>query len=178
MRRYISRIFKPESFETGIKLDPNSGLPTGASAKIVFREPAIEEREAGYQSVDELLALASSALDAAAYDVWFMIDRLDVAFNDSSELEKNAIRALFRAYRDMRSHSRISLKVFLRTDIWKRVTEEGFSEATHLSRDMHIKWNKQSLQNLILRRLLSNSEFLDAYSIEPNEILSSSSKQR
>jgi hypothetical protein len=60
--------------------------------------------------------------------VWFMLDRLDVAFNDSSELEKNAIRALFRAYRDMRSHPRISLKIFLRTDIWKRVTEEGFSD--------------------------------------------------
>ncbi|WP_438275120.1 P-loop ATPase, Sll1717 family [Nitrobacter sp.] len=177
VRRYISIALKPESLETGLKVEPNSGLPTGVTAKIVFREPAIDEHADGYQSIDELLALASSALEAAAYDVWFTIDRLDVAFNDSSELEKNAIRALFRAYRDMRSHTRISLKIFLRTDIWKRVTEEGFSEATHLSRDMHIKWNKQSLQNLILRRLLSNADLVRNFDIDQNEILNSSSKQ-
>jgi hypothetical protein len=177
VRRYISALFNPKSVETGLTVDQHSGLPTGATAKIVFRDPAIEERRDGFQSVDELLSIASSALDAAAYDVWFMIDRLDVAFNDSSELEKNAIRALFRAYRDMRSHSRISLKIFLRTDIWNRVTEEGFSEATHLSRDMHIKWNKQSLQNLVIRRLLNNAELVSLYSIDKEDVLNSSNRQ-
>jgi hypothetical protein len=177
VRRYISALFNPKSVETGLTVDQHSGLPTGASAKIVFRDPAIEERRDGFQSVDELLAVASSALDAAAYDVWFMIDRLDVAFNDSSELEKNAIRALFRAYRDMRNHSRIKLKIFLRTDIWKRVTEEGFSEATHLSRDMHITWNKQSLQNLIIRRLLNNADLVSLYGIVKDDVLNSSNRQ-
>lgn len=177
VRRYIANVFNPKSIEAGLTVDPHTGVPNGGTGKIVFRDPAIEEQREGIQSVDELLAIASSALDAAAYDVWFMIDRLDVAFNDSSELEKNAIRALFRAYRDMRNHARISLKIFLRTDIWKRVTEEGFSEATHLSRDMHIKWNKQSLQNLIIRRLLSNPDLVALYGINKAEILSSSSKQ-
>jgi hypothetical protein len=100
-----------------------------------------------------------------------------VAFNDSSELERNALRALFRAYRDMRSHQHIKLKIFLRTDIWKRITESGFSEATHFSRDMHISWNKASLQNLVMRRLLNNKAFVDLYSISKDEILSSATLQ-
>jgi hypothetical protein len=177
VRAYIKRIFYPVSVEGGITVDQNSGLLTGGSAKIIFRDPVIDEQRKGYRSVDELLAVASAALDSAAFDVWFMLDRLDVAFNDSSELEKNAIRALFRAYRDMRSHPRIGLKIFLRTDIWKRVTEEGFSEATHLSRDMHIKWNKQSLQNLVITRLLNNSALLRLFDINKSEVLSSASRQ-
>src|SRR6266545_4069388 len=53
-----------------------------------------------------------------------------------------------------------SVKIFLRTDIWERITEEGLREATHISRDIHIEWNKASLQNLIVRRLLNNPELV------------------
>lgn len=177
VRNYIRRLFYPASIEGGVTIDQHSGLPTGGSGKIIFRDPVIEEQKKGFLSVDELLAVAGAALDSAAYSVWFMIDRLDVAFNDSSELEKNAIRALFRTYRDLRSFPRIGLKIFLRTDIWKRVTEEGFSEATHLSRDMHITWNKHSLQNLVIRRLLNNDALIGLFKIDKAEVLASSGKQ-
>jgi hypothetical protein len=177
VRRYIRRLFHPASIEGGVTIDPHSGLPMGGSGKIIFRDPVIDEQKKGFLSVDELLAVAGAALDSAAYSVWFMIDRLDVAFNDSSELEKNAIRALFRTYRDLRTFPRIGLKIFLRTDIWKRVTEEGFSEATHLSRDMHITWNKHSLQNLVIRRLLNNHALVGLFKIDKAEVLASSAKQ-
>ncbi len=95
-----------------------------------------------------------------------MIDRLDVAFDEFAELEKNALRALFKAYRDIRVHEQVEIKIFLRTDIWKRITEEGFREATHLSRDIVLDWDKPSLQNLIVRRLLNNDAVIDYYKIE------------
>ncbi|MGO7209279.1 hypothetical protein ACCT30_50950, partial [Rhizobium ruizarguesonis] len=80
--------------------DPTTGMPNGFTGKILFRDPEIEEERAGFVSVDDLLAQANTALDEAGYDAWLMLDRLDVAFDDSSDLERNALRALFRAYRD------------------------------------------------------------------------------
>jgi hypothetical protein len=160
VRRYVTKFFNPKAIETGVQIDPHSGLPTGFSGEILFDDPDIGAHQQGYLSVDELLTNAAKALEAEQLDVWFMIDRLDVAFNESSELERNALRAIFRAYRDFRNHSRVKIKIFLRTDIWKRIAEEGFREATHLSRDIHLTWNKPTLQNLIMRRLLNNKEFI------------------
>jgi hypothetical protein len=91
---------------------------------------------------------------------------LDVAFDESSDLERNALRALFRAYRDIRKYDNIVVKVFLRTDIWERIADSGFREATHISRDITLKWDKNSLQNLIIRRLLSNRKVLDFYGVK------------
>ncbi len=177
VRKYIKRVLNPKSIEGGIQVDQHSGLPTGVSAKILFEEPDINAQKHGFLSVDELLGDSGKALEAARFDVWFVIDRLDVAFNESSELERNALRALFRAYRDFRSHQRIKIKVFIRTDIWKRISEQGFREATHLSRDVHLTWNKPALQNLIMRRLLHNQNFFKLYGVDKAEVLSSTAKQ-
>jgi len=149
----------------------------GLSGKIVFQDPDLEQQKQGFLSVDELLTMASSALISAGFDVWITIDRLDVAFDESTELEKNALRALFKAYRDLRDRKRITVKIFLRTDIWNRITQEGFREATHFSRDIHLNWNKASLSNLIVRRLLNNRKVVDLYGVEREKILSSTTDQ-
>ena len=51
--------------------------------------------EKGYMSVDRLLQLANSALGSVKLNVWVLMDRLDVAFAETHELERNALRALF-----------------------------------------------------------------------------------
>ncbi len=152
-------------------------MPNGFTGKILFRDPEIEEERAGFVSVDDLLAQANTALDEAGYDAWLMLDRLDVAFDDSSDLERNALRALFRAYRDNRSQDRIKPKIFLRTDIWKRITEEGFREATHMSRDINLVWDRASIKNLIVRRLLSNKKVIELYNVEKDKVLLSTRMQ-
>jgi hypothetical protein len=63
-----------------------------------------------------------------------VLDRLDVAFADSEGLERNALRALFRVYRDMQGLNNVSVKILLRDDIWARITDEGFREASHITR--------------------------------------------
>lgn len=177
VRSYVSRMMKPEAFEGGMAIDPASGLPAGFTGKILFRDPEIEEEREGFVSVDELLAQANSALDESGYDAWLMLDRLDVAFDDSSDLERNALRALFRAYRDNRSQDRIKPKIFLRTDIWRRITEEGFREATHMSRDINLVWDRASIKNLIVRRLLSNKKLVELYGVDKEKVLQSTKMQ-
>lgn len=177
VRAYASRIMRPASIEGGVVLQPDTGQPTALTGKILFEDPRIEEQKKGYVSLDELLAKADEALAVAGYDVWLMLDRLDVAFDESSNLERNALRALFRAYRDNRKQERIKVKIFLRTDIWKRITEEGFREATHMSRDISLTWDKASLKNLVIRRLLSNAGVIEIYGADRDQIMQSSRKQ-
>ena len=128
VRDYVARIIGPNSVEGSMAVDPASGLPVAFTGRIQFQEPDMKSQEKGILSVDERLGMADSALEASGFVAWLLIDRLDVAFDESSEPEKNAIRALFRAYRDLRARSRIELKIFLRTDIWKRITEEVFAK--------------------------------------------------
>ena len=81
-----------------------------------------------------LLAIADGALREAGVSIWLLLDRLDVAFAESLALERNALRALFRVYLDLAAFDSISLKIFLRTDIWDQITKEGFREASHISK--------------------------------------------
>jgi hypothetical protein len=162
---YARRALRPASVEGGLNIDPLTGLPKGFSGKITFSEPAQPEADPELQSVDRLLGFANEALSAGNFQVWVLLDRLDVAFVDSPELESNALRALFRVYLDVAALSKVHLKIFLRTDIWTRITALGFREASHITRHVTISWNRNSLLNLIVRRLLHNKAVQDAYSV-------------
>ena len=132
-RTTVSRWFNPAAIEGTVKFDPDTGIPT-FGGKITPAEPNSDLRSKGYLSVDTLAELANRALSAAGYQVWVLLDRLDVAFAESHELERNALRALFRVYRDFADKDCIKLKIFLRSDIWDRIVEGGFREASHITR--------------------------------------------
>lgn len=168
---YLSRFGKPKAVEGTMMIDPVSGAPTGVTGGIVFDEPGAEGRSRGEISVAELFNLASTALKGKKQKIWLLLDRLDVAFDDSADLEKNALRALFRAYRTIRSYDQIVLKIFLRNDIWDRIAEQGFREATHLARELTLSWDAPTLQNLVIRRLLNNPLLLKQYGGNKKSIL-------
>lgn len=170
VQKYVRKYSNPVSLEGGVEINPHTGAPK-FSGKLVFEEPTLENEKRGFISIDQLFALANQALIAAAHTVWVLLDRLDVAFDESSDLERNALRALFRAYRDLRKFEGVIIKVFLRTDIWERIADSGFREATHISRDITLKWDKNSLQNLVVRRLLNNQGILELYSVEREKVL-------
>jgi hypothetical protein len=131
VKDYVAKYSNPKSLETGIDIDAASGGVKGITGKIVFEDPGPDARRAGCVSVADLFALASNALKPAEKKIWLLLDRLDVAFDETADLEKNALRALFRVYRDLRQYDNIFLKIFLRSDIWERVSEAGFREASH-----------------------------------------------
>jgi hypothetical protein len=87
-------------------------------------------------------------------------------------LEQNALRALFKTYRDLQSYTRFTLKIFLRTDIWSRLTADGFREASHITRTVIINWDRTSLLNLIIRRSLKNDDLTRFYEVDPQSIAS------
>jgi hypothetical protein len=123
--------------------------------------------------VDDLFQQADAALGKLLVSVWILLDRLDVAFADSEELETNALRALFRLERSLAQRDFIYLKIFLRTDIWKRITkDQGFREASHITKTTTINWNKSSLTNLILRRAVQSQKLLEYCGVTLQEALS------
>jgi hypothetical protein len=126
--RAVLDYVRPRSVEGGVKLHELTGMPA-LTGKITFAEPSTDEREAGYVSADELLLDANTALEAESLTVWILLDRLDVAFAESRELEGNALRALFHVYVGMLNLASIGTKIFLRADI-SGVPDEGRSWRT------------------------------------------------
>lgn len=175
-QNYIRKYMNPKAVEGEVGVSPESGIHT-FSGKLIFEEPALDKEKKGYISVHQLFGLADKALKGSERKIWVLLDRLDVAFDETSDLERNALRALFRAYRDIRSFDAIVLKVFLRTDIWARIADHGFREATHISRDITLKWEKGSLQNLIVRRLLNNPSIVQYYDVRKDDVLKDASAQ-
>jgi hypothetical protein len=170
VRSYASSWFRPKSVETSFAIDPNTLIPTFAG-KIVPGEPSKEERDKGMVSVDRLASLANKALETAGVEIWVLLDRLDVAFVESHDLERNALRALFRVYRDFAALDRVKLKIFLRSDIWKRITETGFREASHITKIAVLDWKSASLLNLVVKRLLNNATLIKEFGIDANSVL-------
>jgi hypothetical protein len=177
VREYVSLLFHPESVEGGLKLDA-SGNPVGITTKITLREPSQAERATGFVSVDELIQLCTRSLENQQFTVWLVFDRLDVAFADSRQLEANALRALFKAYLDLLTTEAIRLKIFLRTDIWRAVTEGGFREASHVTRELTLDWPEASLLNLVVKRLLQNEMLVNEYRVAASEVLRDAAAQR
>lgn len=173
---YVRSYFRPaETVEGNIQIDQSTGLPIGFGGKISFVEPS--SRAADVVSVDYLLGEGHRALKDLGIKLWILLDRLDVAFAETPELEENALRALFRVYLDIMHLEHVSPKVFLRTDIWKRITKSGFREASHITRHITIRWNKNSLINLVIRRILKNELIVQAYQLDSIDILHSTKKQ-
>lgn len=156
--------------------DSNTGLEL--KGKITLGEPNKEQRGLGFRSLDSLLLQINESLQEQKITCWMVLDRLDVAFIDSPELESNALRALFRTYLDMIALSNIKVKIFLRDDIWKRIVEGGFREASHITKTLNLTWDKQSLMNLIVKRIASNVDICDYYGFEHANLMSDATLQR
>jgi hypothetical protein len=174
--RYI-RSARPDAVETSFALDPNTGMPIAVTGRIVLGDVDPDWRSVGYYSVDHLLAEADRALQGLDFEVWIVLDRLDVAFIEQETLEQNALRALFKAYLDMRALEKVSLKVFLRTDIWRKITRAGFREASHITRGLTITWERQSLLHLMMRRALKNQAICDYYGVDIDRVAGNVAEQ-
>ncbi|MGO8864937.1 MAG: P-loop ATPase, Sll1717 family [Alphaproteobacteria bacterium] len=174
---YTRRIMKAEALEGGITVDPLTGMPSGVVGRIVLKEPTSDLKARGLVSVDSLFATLNDALAPDKLRIWILLDRLDVAFTDNHLLEANALRALIRVYGDIRHADRVSLKIFIREDIWKRITEGGFREASHVIKVEFLEWTAPTLLNLIMRRVLNNKVLAEELRVDTAGILQHFQKQ-
>lgn len=175
---WVRRSLSPESMEGGLNIDPLSGFPSGVTGKITLREPTAAKGAKGAVSVDSLLHAANEVLVQNELTVWLAFDRLDVAFTESHDLEANALRALFKCYLDLQSHQSVVLKIFLRNDIWNKIVDGGFREASHITRHLTIEWSQPSLLNLVVSRMLNSPTLLEYVNVDASEIRPKAALQR
>jgi hypothetical protein len=165
------------SLEGRISLDPNTGMISGFSGKIIFSNPSPDAIKNGLVNIETLLGYINDVLNKKKLFAWIVLDRLDSVFAESELLEENAIRGLFKTYLDMKKYSNIRQKIFLRTDIWNKITKKGFREASHITREITISWSMTSIVNLIIKRFVENKIIEKEYSISKNDVLSSYDNQ-
>ncbi|MFD7566252.1 P-loop ATPase, Sll1717 family [Streptomyces tendae] len=175
---YVRRLVRPSEIEPSVALDPNTGAIAGFSSRISFSEPSVAERARGDIYVDDLLDVANASLVDSGIEIWLLLDRLDVAFAGEPDLEKKALRALFKCYLDLNVFDRIHLKIFLRTDIWKAITDSGFREASHITRDLVLHWDGAALLQLVVQRLVQNRPLVEFYDADPKVVTTGTSAQQ
>jgi len=174
---YVRKLIHLEALEGGLTFDQNTGMPAGLTGRIVIREPHQELATHGVVAIDSLFDRLETTLLTVDIKIWILLDRLDVAFIEDHALEANALRALLRVYGDFRKYENISLKIFLREDIWKRIMQPGYREASHLIRYDNLQWTSQSLLNLLMRRILDNQVILDEFQIDRDLVLGDAAEQ-
>ncbi|MFY0643658.1 MAG: hypothetical protein JXR19_04260 [Bacteroidia bacterium] len=154
--------------EPNVSLNEHSGMLENIGVKISLNEPSTELADKGVVSVDYLYECLNASLEKSGFNIWVAIDRLDAVFQDNFELEANALKTLFQVYIDLMEHSNIRLLIFFRDDIWNRIIDNGFREASHLTKKELITWDESSLFHLIMSRLISNEYLMEYLGLSGN----------
>ena len=166
-----------KEISTTAEFDSMSGMYSGQKFSLSFGEPSKSDFDKGLIPIEHAFDLLEESLKNNKVDLWIIIDRLDVAFIESEELETNALKALFKAYLDLAQYKRIKIKIFLRDDIWQKITTLGLREASHITKYQNLSWSKDTLLNLLVRRLLDNPSLISEYKLDKEYILSNINKQ-
>jgi hypothetical protein len=109
------------------------------------------EVDAAWRSEDQRLASKNERL-------FLCLDGLDRAFKNDAARREAGVAALFVAWQATFSALKaVSLKVFLRNDLWERVV---FPERSHLlGREMRLTWDGPNLWRMIVKRSLDSRAF-------------------
>lgn len=166
-----------KEISTTAEFDSMTGMYSGQKFSLSFGEPTKSDFEKGLIPIEHAFDLLEESLSNNKVNLWIIIDRLDVAFVESEELEVNALRALFKAYLDLAQYKSIKIKIFLRDDIWQKITNIGFREASHITKYQNLSWSKETLLNLLIRRVLDNPTLISEYNLDKEDILSDINKQ-
>jgi hypothetical protein len=137
------------------------GMPEGPSVtpKLEFSSETAGPKTVRYE---EAITILDRALSSHNLTCWVALDRLDEAFHGAPAVEIRALRALFRVFLDLMPFKQLRLKLFVRRDLFRKVTEGGFVNLTHVNaRKIEITWDEDDLKNLVCKRVRGNPEFLE-----------------
>ncbi len=163
----VHRLTTPKAAGVEVSFD-EAGLPV-FMPKVEFGdvkkvEPSEDEKVILHTAS---LGLLNAALTEADLSVWLVLDRLDEAFQGYPKTEVPALRALFRTYLDLKEFDRIKLKMFVRKDLFRKVTQGGFVNLTHVNANkIDVVWDDEDLLNLLLRRIRTNKDFVETLCLE------------
>lgn len=144
------------NFSVGTSMD---GMPT-IGFEIDLGEKKDSKTEVPESAFCELFEMLVDIFNEADSNCWIVMDRLDEAFSRNSDEELLALRGLLRAHMQLCALSggqvTIRPKLFLRTDIFDRITRiGGFTNVTHF-RSINLMWNQRSIASMVAQRILCN----------------------
>lgn len=109
----------------------------------------------------EAFQLLETVLAERNLRVWVIMDRLDESFIGRPDIEIPALRALIRSFMDLYEYNHIRIKLFVRTDLFRKITQGGFVNLTHVNaRKTEIVWDDEDLMMLLCQRIRNNHELL------------------
>jgi MinD-like ATPase involved in chromosome partitioning or flagellar assembly len=93
--------------------------------------------------------------------LWFLYDDLDEDFSEAGQLRQQALTGLFKLVQscDANRLTEIRFKIFLREDIWSRLSFDNKSHFT--GRDIILQWTKIDFLRLALRQVIQSKNFKD-----------------
>ncbi len=143
----------------------DAGLPA-ITPKVEFSPAGAGKVENMAISAEDAFAVLNAAMLETDVRAWVTFDRLDEAFQGHADVEITALRALLRTYLDLTEFTGLKLKLFLRRDLFRRITSSGFVNLTHINaKKLEIIWDEEDLLNLLARRIRQNVEFVDGLEI-------------
>lgn len=155
----VRRLANPKSAATTFTLT-EQGMPS-ITPKVEFGGSSEAGADPEIIRHADAFSLLNAALDEVNMDAWVVLDRLDEAFQGYPKTEIPALRSLFRTYLDLLEFNRVKLKLFVRNDLFRKVTKGGFVNLTHINaRKIEIVWEDEDLLNLLFRRVRTNAEFM------------------
>ena len=91
--------------------------------------------------------------------LWFLYDDLDEDFSEAGEVRQQALTGLFQLVQscDANRLTEIRFKIFLREDIWNRLTFDNKSHFT--GRDIILQWTRIDFLRLALRQAIQSDFF-------------------
>ncbi|MCB0211269.1 MAG: hypothetical protein KDJ52_18155 [Anaerolineae bacterium] len=161
LTQWVQRFTNPKAAGIDVTFDI-SGIPV-VTPKIEFEDPVpkVADFSSDFILHDDALYLLNASLAENDITIWIALDRLDEAFVGFPDVEMPALRALFRTYLDLLAFERIKLKLFVRKDLFRKITQNRFVNLTHINaRKREIIWDKEDLLVMLCRRLRENKAFL------------------
>ncbi len=138
----------------------------GLNAEFPDEPPEFWTRSESVVDFPGLIERLDAAFGERKQRCWVLVDRLDAAFQDDHELEKNALRALLLAYKDLMGRQHLRVKLFFRTDLFDLVSGgAGFRELTHVSdrTSPPIIWDHDKLLLMLMERFAFNEPVRKKY---------------
>jgi hypothetical protein len=129
---------------------------------------------------NDLLKSINEALSAEGVRAWLVLDRLDEIVLGDEERENVVLKGLLLAYRDISDYPHLRAKIFLRDDVYSRVTSTGHVPAlTHVRAraSRPIDWSVDDLLELVVRRLLTNESLVELLGVADEQITNSDERR-
>ena len=91
--------------------------------------------------------------------LWLLYDDLDEDFSEAGEVRQQALTGLFQLVQscDANRLTEMRFKIFLREDIWNRLSFDNKSHFT--GRDIILQWNQIDFLRLALRQAIQSKDF-------------------